>query len=327
MKNILIFLVVLAWGMGLRAQTGAPAFQYTFNPFYVNPAAAGSDDRTLLHSFYRSRLSHNDWGPSALGLSVDAPAVGGRNGLGFLLHHGQTENQKVTSATGSYAIKLPIAEGEGSHIAIGVGLGISHIVSDTVNRIPEDHAYTQFNTRQEILGPDARAGIFYTNKHFFAGLSVQNLLSPLTENVLGADPVVPLPALQYNLLAGAKLRLYESLEFRPAVLYTHDKLSSGTVNVSASALIKNFQVGTFYRSALQRKEPREVVSRNFDNQHAVGFFTGIKATQNLMLGYSLDYPLSNTNGPTFNAHDLSLRIMLSKGKNNYVKGYASEFPF
>ncbi len=83
-----------------------------------------------------------------------------------------------TAVYGNYAYRLQLNSQNTSTLAMGLGIGFKQSIID-VNRLDPTTAGdpTILNASRSTMMPDARAGIFYNTKRFYAGASADNLIT------------------------------------------------------------------------------------------------------------------------------------------------------
>lgn len=146
---------------------------------YFNPAAAGSAPKLNINAAYAMDLVGYRHNPQTAYVSADMPfkAMGTQNGVGLLLMNdklGLFTHQRLMA---QYAYRRKLA---GGWLAIGVQGGM---LSESFNGSGldlEDSNDPAF-AKSEIDGNalDLSAGLYYSRKNWYAGLSVQHATSPL----------------------------------------------------------------------------------------------------------------------------------------------------
>lgn len=176
--NILIIFFALM-SEKVSAQYDVSFAHYFDMQTYFNPAAAGSAPKLNINAAYAMDLVGYRHNPQTAYVSADMPfkAMGTQNGVGLLLMNdklGLFTHQRLMA---QYAYRRKLA---GGWLAIGVQGGM---LSESFNGSGldlEDSNDPAF-AKSEIDGNalDLSAGLYYSRKNWYAGLSVQHATSPL----------------------------------------------------------------------------------------------------------------------------------------------------
>jgi type IX secretion system PorP/SprF family membrane protein len=298
---------VLFWLNGKSQQI--PTYsQYTENLFLINPAVAGSEERTIFS--LNNRLQ---W----LGMR-DAPQTSTFSGQGNLGHNkilkflklkngsgkktsvgigGSVYNDKnvLLSQTGAqfaYAYHIPF---RGS-TKLSMGLALSSFQS----RIDKNSAYTKeyeplLATARPAYIIDASVGFLLSNRSYFVGISAlqvsQSLLN-LGDNMWDKYQKFR----HYYIVGGYNYEINSEYTVCPSVLIrTTDKFSTLQTDFTCKVIyMERFWGGISYRS----------------NKEMI-FFVGI--SQNKMyFTYSYDYPTKAFRQPSYGSHELTVSLKLGR---------------
>lgn len=210
-KKVSIFFILLSC-MALRSFAQDATFtQGVFNPLYLNPAFAGSNEGIRIVTNYRNQWTYVPGTYSTYSVSMDSyePKMNSGIGVQAICDH-QGEGFLTTTSIGGiyqYGFKLR----ENSYLAFGLGgnFGSKYIDWSKLQFSDQFNAYSNDvvnATHAPIPGSitrnygDAQTGVLFKTKWycrksksdnlFTAGFAVQHLLQP-TESLLGVNAPIP----------------------------------------------------------------------------------------------------------------------------------------
>lgn len=298
----------------LRAQVDAQFTQYFEVPNYYNPSAIGNNDYLRIRAGTRLQWIGIPKAPKTFLITGDMPLklFNKRFGLGLVLQQESMGLYKNMSAGVQAGYKLKLWKGQ---LTIGVQLGLideSFKGSEVV--LPDDDDYHQGSDdaipTTDIRGTafDIAAGVFYTHRWFWAGISATHLTSPtITMSTDGSE------AKNYEFKAGRVLYFMGGsnipikntlFEIQPSVLVKSDFTFTQADITGRVRYNKFLTAGVGYRL-------NDAISAMLSAEFK-GFF----------LGYSYDYPLSAISKASSGSHEIfagySLKLDFSeKNKNKH----------
>ena len=311
---ILLAAVAVAMPATLRAQVDAQFTQYFEVPNYYNPSAIGNNDYLRIRAGTRLQWIGIPKAPKTFLITGDMPLklFNKRFGLGLVLQQESMGLYKNMSAGVQAGYKLKLWKGQ---LTIGVQLGLideSFKGSEVV--LPDDDDYHQGSDdaipTTDIRGTafDIAAGVFYTHRWFWAGISATHLTSPtITMSTDGSE------AKNYEFKAGRVLYFMGGsnipikntlFEIQPSVLVKSDFTFTQAEITGRVRYNKFLTAGVGYRL-------NDAISAMLSAEFK-GFF----------LGYSYDYPLSAISKASSGSHEIfagySLKLDFSeKNKNKH----------
>lgn len=311
---ILLAAVAVVMPATLRAQVDAQFTQYFEVPNYYNPSAIGNNDYLRIRAGSRLQWIGIPKAPKTFLITGDMPLklFNKRFGLGLVLQQESMGLYKNMSAGVQAGYKLKLWKGQ---LTIGVQLGLideSFKGSEVV--LPDDDDYHQGSDdaipTTDIRGTafDIAAGVFYTHRWFWAGISATHLTSPtITMSTDGSE------AKNYEFKAGRVLYFMGGsnipikntlFEIQPSVLVKSDFTFTQAEITGRVRYNKFLPAGVGYRL-------NDAVSAMLSAEFK-GFF----------LGYSYDYPLSAISKASSGSHEIfagySLKLDFSeKNKNKH----------
>lgn len=231
-----------------------PVSNKIFNPFIINPAAAGNKDFMsfdLLAGF--NGQSHSQMISGNTRLLRKASGYGttrkiysfsniGAGGFAYNdYNNADSTHNAGLSATVSYHI--PLNSEALSFFSIGTSIkGMYHFSEgDSIMNIPY----------KEFYFPNADIGVYFYNPNSYAGISVTNILDPPDDTDTLMVYNVPVSR-RFNLIAGYKFILSRSLNIvlEPSlIIHTDDSLSfdfKENIEPALRLYAGNFCIGTYF---------------------------------------------------------------------------------
>jgi type IX secretion system PorP/SprF family membrane protein len=334
MKKALCLLpaILLIGFQPLKAQFDTQLSNYWATISYFNPAYAGQTG-----DLEATLLSRIQWlgiqdAPRTTIVTAEMPysLLGRVHGVGASMYNDRSGLFSVTMYSGQYAWKKKMLKGL---FSVGIQGGyINQSFDGTKVEIPEDDNHSQTDEAiptSLVSGSsiDASLGVFFSKEKWFAGLSVNHLLSPtlnLTDNYIYEIPRT------YYFVAGYNIRLNNPLlELRPTVLVKTMEMSS--LSVSGDSLLEKVPVNTL--KAMLKNTQVDVSLRLVYNKKFWGGLSWRKGDAMMVMlgakfkmieaGYMYDYPISPISKASTGSHEVFIRysmdINLNKGAKNKHK--------
>ncbi|MBD5312127.1 MAG: type IX secretion system membrane protein PorP/SprF [Bacteroides sp.] len=296
-----------------RAQSDPQFTQYWAIPAYYNPAVAGSTDWIRIRGGAKLQWVGIENAPQSFIAAADSPfRIGAKRfgaGINFTQESLGLFKNILLNAQLSYNFKL-----FGGRLAIGVQGGyLTTKFKGSEVYIPDDDDYHNGSDtaipNKDLAGNtfDISAGLNFTHRLFWVGLSGLHLLNPTVQMSLeGSDAN---DAQEYEtemarmlyLIAGSNIELNNTLfTLQPSVMVKTD-LNTFTPEVTLRATYNKFiTFGAGYRL-----------------NEAVSVMIGAEY-KNFFLGYAYDYPLSAISKASSGSHEIVAGYQLKldfSGKN------------
>jgi type IX secretion system PorP/SprF family membrane protein len=316
MKQFLTFLVILILATEcVFGQFDARLSQYMFNAASFNPAAAGQSGMLDVSGQHRLQWIGMPNGGQTTFFNLNSPFKLGSATMGAGLNFmndrvGLFVNQGVHLQN---AFRVKVGKGTlniGTQIgflSIGfrgdsargpqVSIGDYHDISGD-NAIPK--------TALEGFGFDASAGLWYTLRNYYAGISYTHLTQPV---ITWSDEFDFTPSSSLYLTGGFSRSLNNpKLVLKPSFLLQTD---FNLMQIDLSAIM---QYDNQYWGGL---------SYRFGD--AVVIIAGINIMNGLSVGYAFDMPVSRMLGAIWGSHEvmLSYQIEVNTGSGGRRKNYKS----
>jgi len=313
-KLITILILLLIAVADLSAQD--PHFsQYYAAPLYLNPAFAGSGNNHRLIANYRNQWPAIASGFVTYAFSYDYHLSDLKSGVGLMavVDKAGSANLQSTSLQFIYSYKVHLAGKWVITPGLSFGYGNRDIdfnklvFGDQLDFNNDGNAPTIDNQVSNNLGSanyfDFGSGILIYNKSFWAGFTASHINQP-NRSLLGDESKVPMKT---SVHAGVKIPLYNGVFKRdrissiaPSFVYQNqgnfDQLDIGLHFNYAPVMI-----GAWYRGIPIQQDTKDNVS-----QDAVVLILGMQF-DNLEIGYSYDFTVSELSAVSGGAHEVSLK--------------------
>jgi len=310
-RIILLFLASIGIVCSSSAQQDSQFTQYIFNTIHINPAYTGYKKELYIQAFYRAQWVGVRGAPTTVSVAVDGAIDDGNVGLGFIASNDKIGAQKNLSAYANYAYKIQLGYDENSKLSFGLAAGVMQLGldGDKLTSIdPDDEVIpTGMQTR---FFPDARAGIYYSNEKYFAGLSASNLIASWAAKNYSNNLLVPVPQPHIFLTAGALIPITYGWALKPVILLKDDIKGPTSLDVNAFLLLnEKVWIGGFYRTTVPLYN-KKFLQKDLTKKNALGMMFELFATDNLRVGYSYDYSLNKLQYYNYGSHEFSVGIYL-----------------
>ena len=270
--------------------------QYLHNGLLINPAYAGSREVLSLFTSMRKQWWGIDGSPAFGTVSMHTMLKGERVGLGIsgqFMKYGLTRGQSFYA---SYAYHLKMKKGR---LALGLRAGFDYSNTDysVLQGDPSLQNDPAFSTNIDpLMLPNVGAGAYYYGQRFFAGLAVPSILGYSVTSA-GDPEIDSFTDFDITFTTGALISFSDFFKLKPSVLLVYPLQTPGDMRIDINAniiLADILWVGGSWRT----------------NENVLVGLIQFQATQQLMFGYSYDYPVGSSSLSTFSrgSHELVLRF-------------------
>jgi len=288
-KIILIAFLMLV-SFGTSAQQDAMYTQYMFNTLAINPAYAGSRNVTSATVLFRNQWTGIQGAPKTGTLTVDAPILDKRLGIGLQLFSDKLGVTQTTGAVVSGAYRIRLNEGT---LAFGLQGNVNQFRANyndvNLNTDVYDPAFA-FNVNKVLF--NFGTGVYYNSDRFFLGLSVQDLVkNRLTDYTTNNVDFRQTQVMHVFLSSGYVFDLNDDFKFKPSFLIKGVKGAPIEGDINATLWIKDvIGIGAQYRTSAD-----------------IAGLVEIQATPQFRIGYSYDYSTTALRFSNSGSHEIMLR--------------------
>jgi type IX secretion system PorP/SprF family membrane protein len=304
MNKLYIFIVLFFGVQIVYGQQEATYAQYMFNGLAINPAYAGSHGALETSFLGRFQNVGLPGAPTTQTFSAHAPLNNKRVGMGVLFIHDKISVINQTGVHVSYAYRLPLNSNKAT-LSFGIQAGASMYRA----------AYSQldlYNSSQTgspdpLLSGDLRssrpnigAGIYYSTKLSYIGISVPSLVNNVFDRGSGVTTITQ--SLPIILNAGHVFTLNPLMKFKPNFLIKAINNKPVEIDINGTFL---FDEAIWF--GLSYKLSKQLVG-----------LTQFKINDQLQLGYSY----TATGGPLkrveLGSHEIMVSYLFVYNKKNIV---------
>ena len=326
-----IFLILLAAGFSFcsNAQQDATYNMYLFNPLYLNPAAAGSQEALNLVGVFRDQWEGLDGAPRTVNISADAPLRRNQYALGLTLANDRLGLTNSFSTTAAFAYRIKV-KGD-NIISLGIQAGFTNYQERNTKAILSESTsiFDQvFSVNQNLWLPQVGGGIYAYGKRYYVGFSVPHLL-PFSLSHKWKLETSDALAHQYNqyMLTGGYVFGKDAsiVKFRPSVLITYQTgLISDIPNFDFNAGLLFIDRIWLIGGVTTGSEANNIVNPvpNADMKkfgvEGVIIMLQAKLTRQLSAGYGYHYSVSPIRTYETGTHEFMLAYQFWYDKNRFV---------
>ena len=320
----LLLMLMLFIGIGrVCAQTDAQLSQYYEVPSYYNPAAIGNTDMVRIRLGSRLQWVGIDNAPRTILATADMPIKIGKKRIAV----GLTANQASEGLFRNLSINLQAGYKFNLFKGVmtaGVQLGYANeVFKGSEVLIPDGDDYHESTDeaipRTDVSGNafDLGAGIYYSHKYFWAGISGTHLMSPTIK--FSDDSQNNSSTSTDNTRGDYEFQLRRTLYFMAG---SNIPIKNTLFEVIPSLMVKSDF--TFTRAELTgRLRYKKLFTFGLGYRHDDAVIATLAAEyKGFFIGYSFDYPTSAISKASSGSHEIiagySLKLNLSeKNKNKH----------
>jgi type IX secretion system PorP/SprF family membrane protein len=234
--------------------------------------------------------------PKTTSVSIDGAINDNRVGLGLQLYDDRLGVERATGANSMISARLHLSDK--SVLSGGLMVGMMNYranLTQVSNRIrPDDPVFYQnFNTWMPTVG----AGIFYNTDHFYAGVSVPNVLrSRLSGLDLITSGIQKVNDFHLFVNLGMMINMGDDVKLKPSLMLKSVSGAPYEADINFNIWLKDmFGVGASYRTG-----------------DAVIGMVEMQASKQFRIGYAYDMTLSELKAFNSGSHELMLRFEFSR---------------
>ena len=271
--------------------------QYMYNMHIVNPAYAGSEGTLNIGLLHRTQWVGLDGAPKTTVAAINAPI---KKNIGLGLSVFADEIGPVKEQNAFVDVSYTIQTSDYGNLAFGLKGGFTFLDAklstlDLGDDIPDDVFDNDINDSYANFG----AGAFYYTDHFYAGLSMPNMLNQFHLNRKGGIISSASEKMHYYLTSGYVFDLNDNLKLKPSVLLKGVEGAPLSIDLAGNVLINNkFELGVSWRI-----------------DDSINALMNVEVARGFRIGYAYDYTLSNLGDFNSGSHEIILLITISNSRN------------
>lgn len=271
--------------------------QYMYNMHIVNPAYAGSEGTLNIGLLHRTQWVGLDGAPKTIVATINAPI---KKNIGMGLSVFADKIGPVKEQNAFVDVSYTIQTSDYGNLAFGLKGGFTFLDAqlstlDLGDDIPDDVFNNDINDSYANFG----AGAFYYTDHFYAGLSMPNMLNQFHLNRKGGVISSASEKMHYYLTSGYIFEMNDNLKLKPSVLLKGVEGAPLSIDLAGNVLINNkFELGVSWRI-----------------DDSLNALMNIEVARGFRIGYAYDYTLSNLGDFNSGSHEIILLINISNSRN------------
>ncbi len=249
-KILLVLLSVSSYTEGVHAQQESNRTLFMYNPWAVNPAAAGYRDLPTVLLHHRSQWLGFNGAPTFQSIHISTPAFKSKR---FGVSTGLTNNRAgyFQTQTGTLAMSYSLVKTGNFAIRMGLQGSLRRFTTrfdqaDDIAVLQADRSIPpRLSTRYfENVG----FGTLVTYRESYIGLSVPFYLP----NVIGINAYSPVTALEsphFYLMGGIAFQAAQGITLKPQFMFKYVKNAPWNIETNVSATVKEkMTLGVSYRA-------------------------------------------------------------------------------
>jgi type IX secretion system PorP/SprF family membrane protein len=292
--------------LGIFAQDTQFSQSYS-NPLYLNPAFAGTNERSRITLNYRNQWPGLENKYEAFGVGGDYFVRSINGGFGFSVLKDVAGEHRLSNTHGSISYSQHIRLSRKSTLALGVKGGFGERAFDDSNLLFADQVINESNVSESaaLLSEshrygDLSAGVLFFNDNIWLGMSIHHLNSPNQSMKGSVDPIPP----KYSIHGGGDIPIKEikNVERRFRVAFNYKSQGDwDQLDIGGFFTYQQINFGVWYRGL-----PLKSYLPGYQNNEAIVLLTGYEVMDSWSIGYSYDITISRLTGYTGGAHEIAL---------------------
>ena len=290
-RKIFTLIFILA-SLGVFAQQEAMFTHYMYNTLSINPGYAGSRDALTITGLHRSQWVGFNGAPTSQTLTLHTPLFRDDLGFGLSVINDQIGPVTRTSVFIDFSYRLDFEEGKSLSFGLKSGFNMMQVgLQDLVINDVADNAFLT-DVESKML-PNFGFGLYYRADRSYIGISSPRLLeNDYLENTSSGGLNLASESKHYFFIAGTMIDIGSNMQLRPTTF----------VKATSGAPIEADLTGVL---VYDDKLWGGLMIRTGD---AGGILIGMKAMQNLDIGYSYDWSFGLKSGKyNGGSHEIMLR--------------------
>lgn len=294
MKRLIKIFLLLFIAIGsnfVNAQYDPMFTNYMWNEMYINPGYTGTREAISATVLLRDQWVGMTGSPKTQSFNLHSPIIGNQAGIGMSVVHETIGITNQTYAMGSFAYRVRLGHGK---LSMGLSFGIlnkTDRLADVVAGETNDH---HFNTNTpNMTMPNGSFGLYYYTDKYYFGVSIPRLINNQIVADVGqvrARNRVDYKDLHYFITGGYVFNVSKDVKLKPTFLVKTVYGAPVEADITLNALLKDvIWAGLGYRTG-----------------DAASLLLGVQINQNLRIGYSYDYTLTELQKANTGSHEIAI---------------------
>lgn len=285
--NIIILVLISVVTIPSMAQQLPQFTQYMYNTIAVNPAYAGSRETLTVIGLHRSQWLGFPGGPTTQTLSVHAPMLNEKVGLGFSFINDELGFENFVYMYGDFSYTIQLNEISKLSFGLKGGFTAFSVDNELYTSNPDDQLIANIENRWT---PNVGAGIMWLWERGYLGLSAPRLVN----NDFSPDSLYKaLERVSYYFTGGYVFDIGFMTKFKPSFMIKATNGATVSTDVSANFLFfERLWLGAAYRI------------NNISG--ALGIMTDFQVLRDWRIGYTFELPTSEIRPYTDGTHEIIL---------------------
>lgn len=285
----------------LEAQQMNRRTQFNINPYFINPAYAGTKLYTPVYLSYRNQWTGFESAPTTYYFSTHFSLQNNFGGGINVVRDetgGSIANTQV-ELTGSYSVDLNSTNA----FSIGLSAVVNQFVFDgTELTLLDIQDPVLFGEKEQSLNFDGSLGLMIYGEAYFLGLSIPQFLQT-KYNVETANPLIKNRNVRhFNLMASYEFEMTDKLKLIPTTLIKYIAATAPQIDFSAQLKMRDsFWIGIGYR-----------------HQDALTSRIGMHYN-NILISYAYDYTISNAYLLSPHTHEITVGYHIQRKNSKFRK--------
>lgn len=270
--------------------------QYMYNLTNINPAFTGDRNSSSVTLIWKQQWAGLEGAPSSKTVTLDLPSKEKRYGIGIQLF--DDKYASIIQRTGAniyYNLKFRVSNNGSLSLGIKGGFYNDKKMLTNVNLGLVSAFDPAFASNYNKIIPLAGAGIYYSDDHFFIGLSSPDVITFSNLQTYKSDSsMYQVNELHYFLTSGYSFDVSENVMIKPSILL---KMSSG------SLIQADFNLNVWLQNMIG-------LGASYRKESILGM-AEVQVSPRFRIGYAYDLPFK-----TPNTSELILRYNLGRSKDD-----------
>ncbi|MEN8157148.1 MAG: type IX secretion system membrane protein PorP/SprF [Bacteroidota bacterium] len=263
--------------------------QYLHNKLTINPAYAGSNDLLSVQFLARNQWVGFDGAPKTRTLSVHTPVPGTGLGGGVTYINDQNGPKSQNSLYFDLSYRLNVSETSSLSMGLKAGFDMATMGLSALNIVdPTDPGFQQ--DYQDNFLANVGFGFYYLAPKFYVGLSAPHIIRQKIANDGFTTTSFGIEKTHIYLIAGTLITVNEVLKIKPSLFMKFVMSAPGSVDLTSHFILYD----------------RVWLGANFRVGESLGMIVQYQVSNQLRLGYSYDFGISELSGYNSGSHEIAV---------------------